>query len=75
MIILDYFHASLLNFCSLQFNEVKIASGASDSALKLWDTRTGLLIKTMNHNGSVNSLQFDDTKVVTGSDDHSVRGK
>lgn len=41
----------------------------------MWDTRTGIPIKTMQHHGAVNSVQFDDSIVASGSSDQTVRGK
>jgi len=64
-------HSGVIN--TVQFNEVKIVSGATDSCVKVWDTKTGLLMKTLRHNASVNCIQFDDSKVISGSADNTVK--
>ena len=50
-----------------------IASGASwDGILRLWDTATGILIKTLERRGGVNSVAYspDGTTIAVGSQDN-----
>ncbi len=54
----------------------KIVSGDANHAVRIWDTKTGNLRRTMlGHSGPVTSVAFNSTgdKIVSGSDDKTVR--
>ena len=62
----------LFIYCSGQL----LASGSSDNTVRLWNTATGGLQKTLKgHSGSVLSVTFspEDRLLATGSDDNTVR--
>jgi WD40 repeat protein len=54
----------------------QVAIGAADGTVVLRDVSSGAVIDSLRgHEGSVNAIVFDDkgTRIVTGSDDHTVR--
>lgn len=58
----------------LQFDDKKIVSGADDSRINIYDTRTGKKKMTLEgHEGGVWALQYVDNTLVTGSTDRRVR--
>src|SRR5580704_2416575 len=53
-----------------------VASGSQDNSIRLWNTHTGDLVRTLTgHNGAVKSLSFspDDKFLASGSDDGTIR--
>jgi len=50
----------------VEFNEVRIVSGSADSSVRIWDTTTGRQDFNLNHTFPVTSLQFDETKIISG---------
>lgn len=57
----------------LQFNESILVTGSRDRYLKIWDIRTGSLIRTLKgHLGSVLCLQFDGRFLISGSSDAAL---
>jgi WD40 repeat protein len=53
-----------------------IASGSEDSTVKIWDSRSGELVRSFRgHTGLVSSVAFgpDGSWLVTGSRDHTAR--
>lgn len=59
---------------ALQCFDAALASGGSDGIVRLWDLRTGEVVRQLlGHTGPITSLQFDDTCLVTGSADSTVR--
>ena len=54
----------------------KLASGACDATVRLWDLTSGILEMTLEgHTGDVNAVAYrpDGKHVASGSDDHTVR--
>ena len=57
----------------------KIASGSADRIIKIWDTITGICLKTLagdnSHKSWVESVawNFDGTKIASGSEDHTIK--
>ena len=59
---------------ALQLFQSAVACGTSDSVIRLWDLRSGLVQRQLiGHTGGVTALQFDDVHLVTGSTDRSIR--
>ncbi|GMF02715.1 unnamed protein product [Ambrosiozyma monospora] len=59
---------------ALQSFDAALASGTSDGMVRLWDLRSGEVIrKLVGHTGPVTCLQFDDRNLTSGSADRSVR--
>jgi mitochondrial division protein 1 len=59
---------------ALQCFEAALACGTADGMVRLWDLRSGQVHRSLvGHTGPVTSLQFDDTHLVTGSADRSIR--
>ena len=52
-----------------------VASGSSDSVVRLWDTKTGTLIANLNHDNEIRAVAFspDGSTLATGSDDKLVQ--
>lgn len=59
----------------LQVFDAALASGSNDGIVRLWDLRSGDVIRQLfGHTGAVTTLQFDKSfSLVTGSADRSVR--
>ena len=54
--------------------DTKVVSGSYDKTIRIWDLRTGGCLRTLEaHSAAVFCLQFDETKVVSGSADHRVK--
>ena len=59
---------------ALQCFDAALACGTADGMVRLWDLRSGQVGRSLiGHTGPITSLQFDDTKLVTGSLDRSIR--
>ncbi|KAI5289664.1 Mitochondrial fission protein, partial [Ascosphaera atra] len=59
---------------AVQVFESALAAGTADGMVRLWDLRSGQVSRSLvGHTGAVTCLQFDDTHLVTGSLDRSVR--
>jgi mitochondrial division protein 1 len=58
----------------LQFWGYALISGSADGGVRMWDMRTGQAHRTLlGHTGPVSCLQFDETHVITGSVDKTVK--
>lgn len=59
---------------AIQFFDAALASGTVDGIVRLWDLRSGLIIKTLiGHTAPITCLQFDKYHLITGSIDRSIR--
>lgn len=59
---------------ALQCFDAALACGTADGMVRLWDLRSGQVHRSLvGHTGPVTCLQFDDTHLVTGSVDRSIR--
>jgi division protein 1 len=59
---------------ALQCFDAALACGTADGMVRLWDLRSGQVHRSLvGHTGPVTCLQFDDTHLVTGSSDRSIR--
>lgn len=59
---------------ALQVFDAALACGTADGMVRLWDLRSGQVHRSLvGHTGAVTCLQFDDTHLVTGSADRSIR--
>ena len=59
---------------ALQVFDAALACGTADGMVRLWDLRSGQVHRSLvGHTGPVTCVQFDDTHLVTGSADRSVR--
>jgi division protein 1 len=59
---------------ALQTYDAALATGTSDGTVRLWDLRSGEVVRTLiGHTGPVTTLQFDDKHLATGSLDRSIR--
>lgn len=59
---------------ALQTYDAALATGTSDGMVRLWDLRSGEMVRSLvGHTGPVTCLQFDDKHLATGSKDRSIR--
>jgi mitochondrial division protein 1 len=59
---------------ALQCFDAALACGTADGMVRLWDLRSGQVHRSLvGHTGPITCLQFDDTHLVTGSLDRSIR--
>lgn len=59
---------------AVQCFDAALACGTADGMVRLWDLRSGQVHRSLvGHTGPVTCLQFDETHLVTGSADRSVR--
>lgn len=59
---------------ALQVFDAALACGTADGLVRLWDLRSGQVHRSLvGHTGPVTCLQFDQTHLVTGSADRSIR--
>jgi hypothetical protein len=68
-------HASMVN--TVKFNDIYIFSGSQDRTVKLWDTQTGSLLRSMDSEMPVSSLSFNADHVLSCAntivDMHDIR--
>lgn len=58
----------------LQSYDVALATGTSDGIVRLWDLRSGDIVRSLvGHSDSISCLKFDLQNIVTGSLDQTVR--
>jgi len=58
----------------LQTYDAALATGTSDGLVRLWDLRSGEVVRSLiGHTAPVTCLQFDDKYLTTGSLDRSIR--
>ncbi|KAL6940202.1 hypothetical protein ACO0QE_004098 [Hanseniaspora vineae] len=59
---------------ALQVFDAALATGTKDGIVRLWDLRSGQVVRTLEgHTDSVTSLKFDSADLVTGSVDKTCR--
>lgn len=59
---------------ALQVFDAALACGTADGMVRLWDLRSGQVHRSLvGHTGPVTCLQFNETHLVTGSVDRSIR--
>lgn len=59
---------------ALQVFDAALACGTADGMVRLWDLRSGHVHRSLvGHTAAVTCLQFDETYLVTGSADRSIR--
>ncbi|AMD21268.1 HEL012Wp [Eremothecium sinecaudum] len=70
--VLDANEAPIIG--ALQCYDAALATGTKDGIVRLWDLRTGRVVRTLDgHTDAVTSLQFDSMNLITGSLDNSIR--
>lgn len=58
----------------LQCFENALATGTKDGLIRLWDLRSGKVVRTIEgHEGAITTLKFDSRNLLTGSVDQTVR--
>ncbi|OLL25415.1 putative E3 ubiquitin ligase complex SCF subunit sconB [Neolecta irregularis DAH-3] len=58
----------------LQFDDNTLITGSFDRTIRVWNVKTGVLLRTLKgHDGPVSCLGFDDEKLFSGGLDGSVR--
>ena len=66
------FNAEAANFWSVRFspNGRYVAAGDSVGILRIWDVRSGLLVKKLTHKGGIRSVAYtpDGRGLLSGSD-------
>ncbi|QLL33821.1 hypothetical protein HG536_0F01460 [Torulaspora globosa] len=59
---------------ALQCFDAALATGTKDGMVRLWDLRSGKVIRTLEgHTDAITALKFDSRNLITGSLDRSVR--
>ncbi|AET41385.1 Caf4p Ecym_8090 [Eremothecium cymbalariae DBVPG len=59
---------------ALQCYDAALATGTKDGVVRLWDLRSGRVVRTLDgHSDAITSLEFDSLHLVTGSLDKSIR--
>ncbi|CCF58856.1 hypothetical protein KAFR_0F02590 [Kazachstania africana CBS 2517] len=59
---------------ALQIYDVALATGTRDGIVRLWDLRSGEVIRSLDgHTDAITSLKFDKYNIITGSIDKTVR--
>ena len=67
-LVLQTGHSAIINTMQYSPDGKYFASGSDDGTIKIWETSTGLLLRTLyGHNGSISSIYFspDGTKIVS----------
>ena len=65
-------HSSAVN--AVDFDGKYIVSGSGDHTIKVWNTSTGELVRTLEgHERGIACLQYKDQLVVSGGSDNSIR--
>lgn len=65
-------HGAAVNAIQIYGDVVVSASG--DRMIKIWNVRTGKLLRTLSgHNKGIACVQFDSRRIVSGSSDNTVR--
>lgn len=58
----------------LQSFDVALATGTNDGMVRLWDLRSGEIVRSLTgHSNAISCLKFDLQNIITGSLDHTVR--
>ncbi|WFD02091.1 hypothetical protein MOBT1_000770 [Malassezia obtusa] len=58
----------------MRFDDVKLITGSMDRSLKIWNWRTGELLRTLEgHTEGIVSLNFNDSVLASGSADSNIR--
>lgn len=58
---------------ALQFDDEVLITGSYDATAKVWDIKTGEVLRTLTgHTAGIRCLQFDDSKLITGSLDNTM---
>ncbi|ODV97059.1 hypothetical protein PACTADRAFT_74634 [Pachysolen tannophilus NRRL Y-2460] len=58
----------------LQFNNDVLITGSYDTTVKIWNIKTGELLRTLSgHSKGVRTLAFDDQKLITGGLDSTIK--
>lgn len=58
----------------LQIYGTFLVTGSYDATIKLWDLRSGTLVRTfLGHNSGIRAIQFDSNKIVRGSLDQTIK--
>ncbi|KAI8967403.1 WD40-repeat-containing domain protein [Mycotypha africana] len=61
-------------FCEAQNILITTGIGNEDNVIYVWNLETNQLVRTLKgHTRTIRTLQFDDTKLVTGSMDNTIR--
>ena len=74
-LVVQFGHSLTVNSVAFSPDGETLASAGSDQSIKLWETATGELIRTLTgHTGAINSVAFspDGRTLASGSDDHTV---
>ena len=68
-------HSYWINTVSFSPDSKILASGSRDTTIKLWDVKTGKLIRTIEDSGSIVSISFspDGKTLASGSGDHTIK--
>ena len=66
-------HGSSVLSVAFDSNDI-LASGSSDSTIKLWNKNTGGLLRTLSHGSYVRSVAFDSNDILaSGSSDSTIK--
>lgn len=59
---------------TIQCFDAALATGTKDGVVRLWDLRSGQVVRTLEgHSNAVTSLHFDSVNLITGSKDSTLR--
>ncbi len=65
-------HGAAVN--AIQIHGDVVVSASGDRMIKIWNVRTGKLLRTLSgHNKGIACVQFDSRRIVSGSSDNTVR--